>query len=131
MSIISSMDYASQAMGVHAWGMATAAHNVANVNTAGFNPQHAVYATGPDGWGVQLDAILQDADALGRQPAEPRSRAMVNASSVVAPETTSPSGTDLSREMVHMISYQRGYQANAQVVRTADGMLGYLLDMKA
>lgn len=46
-------------MNTHSWGMAVASHNVANVSTAGFEPQRAVYATGPAGQGVRLDAVLQ------------------------------------------------------------------------
>ena len=42
-----------------------------------------------------------------------------------------PGGTDLGREMTQMISTQRTYEANAQVVRTGDAMLGTLLDLKA
>ena len=86
--ITGSMNLGASAMNAHAWGMAVTAHNVANVNTAGFTPQHAVYATGPG-------------------------------------------GTDLGREMTQMISTQRTYEANAQVVRTGDAMLGTLLDLKA
>jgi flagellar basal-body rod protein FlgC len=43
----------------------------------------------------------------------------------------SPSGTELSAEITRMISTQHAYEANAQVVRTSDAMLGTLLDIKA
>ena len=42
-----------------------------------------------------------------------------------------PSGTELAREMPGMIITQRTYEANAQTVRTADEMLGTLLNLKA
>ena len=69
--ITGSMNLGASAMNAHSWGMAVTAHNVANVNTAGFAPQHAVYATGPGGRGVRLDAVLQDSGVAGRFP--PRS----------------------------------------------------------
>ncbi|MEG6593103.1 flagellar basal body rod C-terminal domain-containing protein, partial [Desulfovibrio sp. 1188_IL3213] len=46
-------------------------------------------------------------------------------------EATSPSVTNLAREMVSMISTQHAYTANAATVRTGDAMLGTLLDIKA
>ena len=130
-SIETGMQYGIQSMNVHSLGMNITAHNVANVNTAGFKPQHPVYATGPDGWGVRVDAVLQDTTARGQQPDSVQSTAMINASSSVAPEIANPSGTDIAREMVNMVATQYGYEANAKLVRTADSMLGYLLDMKA
>lgn len=41
------------------------------------------------------------------------------------------SGTELSREMPQMIATQRGFEANAATVRTADQMLGTIIDMVA
>ena len=112
--------------------MAVTAHNVANVNTAGFAPQHAVYATGPGGRGVRLDAVLQDSGVAGRLPAEVRNNPAVSAAPAsVESDFVNPGGTDLGREMTQMISTQRTYEANAQVVRTGDAMLGTLLDLKA
>ena len=123
--ITGSMYIGALAMDAHSWGMAVTAHNVANVNTAGFTPQRAVYATGPGGRGVRLDAVLQDAGAAGRLDAA------TNSDPSMPPEFVNPSGTDLGREMTQMISTQRIYEANAQTVRTGDAMLGVLLDLKA
>ena len=99
---------------------------------AGFAPQHAVYATGPGGRGVRLDAVLQDSGVAGRLPAEVRNNPAVSAAPAsVESDFVNPGGTDLGREMTQMISTQRTYEANAQVVRTGDAMLGTLLDLKA
>ena len=122
--IIESMYTGASAMNAHSWGMAVTAHNVANVNTAGFAPQRAASATGPGARGVRLDAVLRDADAP-----EPSDAAM-NSDPSMPPEFVNPSGTDLGREMTRMISTQRSYEANARTVRSADDMLGILLDMK-
>ena len=130
--ITGSMNLGASAMNAHSWGMAVTAHNVANVNTAGFASQHAVYATGPGGRGVRLDAVLQDSGVAGRLPAEVRNTPAVSAAPAsVESDFVNPGGTDLGREMTQMISTQRTYEANAQVVRTGDAMLGTLLDLKA
>lgn len=125
------MQYGGQAMNSLSWGMATTAHNLANVNTAGFKPQHPVYATGPDGWGVQVDAVLQDVTARGQQPASVQRDVTVNASSVATYANSNASATDVAREMANMVATSAGYTANAKVVASADAMLGYLLDIKA
>lgn len=130
-SISASMQYGGQAMNSLSWGMATTAHNLANVNTAGFKPQHPVYATGPDGWGVQVDAVLQDVTARGQQPASVQRDVTVNASSVATYANSNASATDVAREMANMVATSAGYTANAKVVASADAMLGYLLDIKA
>lgn len=136
--INTSMQLGASAMNTHSWGMAVAAHNVANSNTAGFEPQRAVYATGPAGQGVRLDAVLQGNSPFGISGAGNTSGASYSAAQAVFDvtaglplEATSPSGTDIAREMVSMISTQHAYKANATTVRTSDAMLGTLLDIKA
>ena len=84
------------------------------------------------GRGVRLDAVLQDSGVAGRLPAEVRNNPAVSAAPAsVESDFVNPGGTDLGREMTQMISTQRTYEANAQVVRTGDAMLGTLLDLKA
>ncbi|MFT4302084.1 MAG: flagellar basal body rod C-terminal domain-containing protein [Desulfovibrio sp.] len=131
-SISSSMQLGASAMNTHSWGMAVTAHNVANVSTAGFEPQRAVYATGPAGQGVHLDAVLQGNGAPNAGGTSfSAAQAVYDVTSGLPLEATNPSGTDLSREMVSMITNQHAYKANAAVVRTGDDMLGTLLDIKA
>lgn len=131
-SISTSMQLGASAMNTHSWGMAVTAHNVANVSTAGFEPQRAVYATGPAGQGVRLDAVLQG-NGVPNAAGTPYSaaQAVYDVTSGLPLEATNPSGTDLGREMVSMITSQHAYKANAAVVRTGDDMLGTLLDIKA
>lgn len=130
-SISASMQYGAQAMNSLSWGMATTAHNLANVSTAGFKPQHPVYATGPDGWGVQVDAVLQDVTARGQQPATVQRELGYNTASAGTVESVRPSATDIAREMAQMVATSAGYNANAKVEASADAMLGYILDIKA
>ena len=122
-------------MNAHSRGMAVTAHNLANVNTAGFEPQRAAYATGPQGRGVRLDAIFPDSGLAGAAAAQARglsdSAPLRGAAFDLAPEAVQPGGTDPAREMTRMISTQRTYEANAQVVHSGDVMLGTLVDMKA
>ena len=42
---------------------------------------------------------------------------------------TSPSRTDVAREMVNLSVNQNAFDANAQVIRASDEMLGTLVDM--
>ncbi len=136
--INTSMQLGASAMNTHSWGMAVAAHNVANVSTAGFEPQRPVYATGPAGQGVRLDAVLQGNSPFGTTATGGTSGTPYNAAQAVYDvtaglplEATKPSGTSLAREMVSMISTQHAYKANATTVHTSDAMLGTLLDIKA
>jgi flagellar basal-body rod protein FlgC len=132
-SISSSMHIGASAMNTFAVGMAVTAHNIANVNTAEFEPQRAAYATGPGGIGVQLETIFQGngiARPEGIDTAFPTQAIAKAASYDLPPEMLNPSGTDLAREMVNMIVTQRSYEANTKIVRTGDEMLGTLLDIK-
>lgn len=130
--INTSMQMGASAMNTHSWGMAVSAHNVANVSTADFEPQRAVYATGPAGQGVRLDAVLQRNGPVGTGgTAYNAAQAVYDVTAGLPLEAASPSGTNLAREMVSMISTQHAYKANATTVRTADAMLGTLLDIKA
>lgn len=121
--INSSLDIAAGALAVHSAAIQVAAHNIANVSTTGFLPRHATFATGSHGTGVELESVRKQDLPLGRQSlAEDgdRSRATIKAS-----------GTELAREMPQLITTQRGFEANAATVRTADEMLGSLLNLIA
>lgn len=128
--ISSAMFMGAGAMQVHSWDMAVRAHNVANVSTDGFTPQRALLATGPQGQGVTLDSVSRDpvpaGAASGYRPAGDTGN-----DSGLQSQGIYPSGTDLAREMPGMISTQRSYEANAQTVRSADDMLGVLVNLKA
>ncbi|MDR2573684.1 MAG: flagellar basal body protein [Desulfovibrio sp.] len=144
--ITESMSIGAQALNAYSVGMAVTAHNVANVNTAGFKPQTAVFATGPDGVGVQLETIFQG-DGIARpldmpdsltSPALLHSEAVTRAAAAnnadmngLPPEIVSPSGTDLGREMVNMIIARYSFEANAATIRAADEMSGALLNITA
>lgn len=98
---------------------AITAHNVANVNTDGFNKQRGqLQEQVPSGVSLTVDtvdtqgAIRMDQTAKGEDLVE-------------------TSNTELAEEMPNMIVDQRSFEANTAVVRTQDEMLGSLLDIKA
>ncbi|MDR2743771.1 MAG: flagellar basal body protein [Desulfovibrio sp.] len=146
--ITESMSIGAQALNSYSVGMAVTAHNVANVNTSGFKPQTAVFATGPNGVGVQLETIFQG-NGLARPrpldmpdslaaPADVYGEAAVNSAmpsngdaNGMPPEFVNPSGTDLGREMVNMIIAQYSFEANTVTIRAADEMAGTLLNITA
>lgn len=132
MNISESLQTGASALKAHAWGMAVTAHNLANVNTAGFQPQNALLATGPNGKGVQLDAVLFQTDNIRQDPTQrPQAADQPNfPQSVSSQDFVRSSGTDMAREMVNMTVAQRTYEANTKMVQTADEMLGSLLDIK-
>jgi flagellar basal body rod protein FlgG len=87
------------------------AHNVANVNTAGFDAtqsHRSTSADSPANYGRD-GAQLQASDAA----------------------ETPFSNTDLAEERVTQLSSLRALQANIAMLRTADQMLGELVSRKA
>ena len=83
------------------------AHNIANANTAGFNPQTIPHQESPTG-GVS--------------------------SSISAPQASgqaAESGTDLATETVNSLVYKHQFGINAKVIQTADQNLGTLVNIKA
>ena len=137
MSISSSMDIGATALSAFGAGMQTLTHNVANVNTAGFNPQRAEYSDISGNGGTRLDAVFQGDGLSGQEGTrvsydELRQRARDMGAGEGTPlESLFPSGTSLEREMADLVAMPHTYEANAQVVRTADDMLGVILDMKS
>lgn len=118
-------------MNAHSWGMAVTAHNVANVNTAGFARNTRSMPRAPAA-GRAAGCRASGFRRCRTLPAEVRNNPAVStAPASMESDFVNPGGTDLGREMTQMISTQRTYEANAQVVRTGDAMLGTLLDLKA
>lgn len=82
------------------------ANNVANMNTANFQPQQAAFKeSGPNG-GVTLSS-------------EGRSMAALEG------------GTDLAASLTSSMMYKAGFDLSAKVVQAADQRLGMLIDIRA
>ena len=94
------------------------AHNVANVNTDGFKKSHTEFISVETG-GV-LPVIRKDNSA---GPTVLRDHGY-------GPTQVELSNVDLGEETVNRIIGQRGFEANLQALKTADEMLGSILDIK-
>jgi flagellar hook protein FlgE len=94
------------------------AHNVANVNTDGFKKSRTELVALETG-GV-LPVVRKDKSA----------GPMVLSSRGYGPAQLEVSNVDLAEEAVNQIIGQRGFEANLQTIKTADDMLGSILDIK-
>jgi flagellar basal-body rod protein FlgC len=93
-------------------------HNVANVNTDGFKKSRTEFVEIETG-GV-LPVVQKDNSA---GPA-------VLKDTSYGPAQVELSNVDLGEEAVNQIVAQRGFEANLRTLKTADDMLGSILDMK-
>ncbi len=111
---------AASALDAFSTAQAVTANNIANVNTDGFDPSRTVLEDRPDRGGT----AVQDISA-------PEAQGPLVPGSGPGPDGfVEGSATDLVVETVALIENQRGFEANAVVVRTQDEMLGALLDEK-
>ena len=134
------------ALDAFATGMQAIAHNIANVNTEGFQPQAVYYSSLPPYTGVEVGYITGGPDApelVPIRPPEPEVRTAPvpdpligvlppppnDLTSFQPPEWLNPSQTSLEREMANMIIAQRAYEANVVPIRAWDEMTGTLLNL--
>lgn len=83
------------------------AHNVANLNTAGFGPQRASFSESSSaGSGVTLSV---------------QGRALASAES----------GTDLPASITNSLTYKAGFEFAAKIIQMADERIGTLIDISA
>ena len=94
------------------------AHNVANVNTDGFKKSRAEFVEVESG-GV-LPVVQKDNSA----------GPTVLKDTGYGPTQVELSNVDLAEEAVSQIIAQRGFEANLRTLKTADDMLGAILDTK-
>ncbi|MGQ5525385.1 hypothetical protein ACUHMQ_19270 [Chitinimonas sp. PSY-7] len=79
------------------------AHNVANMLTTDFKARQPDFSeAAPSGTGVNVE-----------------------------PSSNTTEGTDLNTEIVGQLTYKAGVEVSAKVLKTADQMLGALIDTKA
>lgn len=83
-------------------------HNVANAETQGFTPQQALFQQAVNS-GVTV-SVSQQGFTMAAQEA---------------------SSTDLTKEIVQSIQYKAGFDVNAKMVKTAEELLGTLINTKA
>ena len=105
---------ASSGLRVETRRLEQSAQNVANVNTDGY----------------EAHRVESHSRAQGGVTAAVYSRHGLPASAAGEPAPV-PSSTDLAEERVTQLSSLRSFQANIAVLRTADAMLGELVDRTA
>ncbi len=93
-----------------------AAKNLANATTRGYKRLEVTLQETPGG--VRAQAAREETPGPPVPPEPPDT------------EPAEGSNTDPVREIATMIEGQRGFEADLQVLRTADEMLGTLLDRK-
>ena len=94
------------------------AHNIANVNTDGFKNSDTTFVEAPSG-GVL--PVVQKDNSPGPAVLKDTAQGSIQ---------VELSNVDLGKETVSQIMAQRGFEANLRTVKTADDMLGSILDMK-
>lgn len=141
-SLIGSINASTSALNVFGTNMAVTSHNLANISTDGFAPQRADNADLSGLQGVRLDGVLQDRNELyGNQARPVDAVSLLQNQSGGANRSTRnefqqgmmppSSGTDLTREITNMGIACHAFEANTIALRTADEMLGTVLNTKA
>lgn len=116
--MMSAIHSALSGLGAYAKQVEVSANNVANVNTDGFKKSHVELVSVETG-GV-LPVVRKD-DSAG--PTVLRDNGY-------GPAQVEFSNVDLGEEAVNQIIGQRGFEANIQALKTANDMLGSILDIK-
>lgn len=114
--MISGINAALSGATAHQRKVDTAAHNLANVSTDGFQKSRVEMQEQSGG----VRASSQQVTTPGPQRPHPTDPG--------APPVAG-SNVDLGEEMVALISGERGFEANLKTLETQDQMLGTLLDM--
>jgi len=142
---LGSVPYVSvSALDAFSTGMQAIAHNIANINTEGFQPQAVYYASLPPYMGVQAGDIAGPGrELVPTRPPEPEILTAPapeqqigvlppppdHLTSFLPPAWMNPSQTSLEMEMVNMIMTQRAYEANVAPIRAWDEMTGTLVNL--
>ena len=105
-------------LNANATAMTVVGHNIANVNTDGFKKNRATFQTGQNG-GVRVE-IRRD-ESLGFR------YDVTENGETVEKET---SNVDLTEQLVKLIEAQRNFQANAQVIQTADTITQTIINIR-
>ena len=120
------MDVATSALGALSVSLQVSANNLANVNTNGFKQSDVRFETGPGDQGVRISEIRKD--ATPGSPVEAPVYPVVGRQYEQRMGWVESSNTDVARQFTDMISASNAWKANVASIRTADDMLGYLVD---
>ena len=95
------------------------ANNIANVNTDGFKKSRTILST-VQPYGVKAE--VEQVETAGLSALEKTTQ---------GEQSIERSNVDIGEEMVDLLSGQRGYEASLRTLKTADEMVGSLLDVVA
>lgn len=116
--MLSAIHTALSGLAAYAKHVEVTAHNVANVNTNGFKKSRTEFVALETG-GVL--PIIRKNETAGP---------VILNNTGYGPSQLELSNVDLGEEAVNQIIGQRGFEANLQAIKTADNMLGSILDIK-
>lgn len=120
------MDIPTSALGALSASLQVSANNLANANTNGFKQSDVRFETGPGDQGVRISEIRKD--STPGSPVEAPVYPIVGRQYEQHMGWVESSNTDVPRQFVDMISASNAWQANTATIRTADDMLGYLVN---
>jgi len=126
------VDINLQALGAYAQALNNTAANIANVSTDGYESVRTVFDSGPS-YVSHIQAVTEHSYTYGQNMA-PIPPEIANDDKVTerAWNYQNTGGqVDIAREMVNLISYEHGYQANLQPIRTIEQNTGTLLSLIA
>ena len=120
------MDIPTTALGALSVSLQVSANNLANVNTNGFKQSDVRYETGPGNQGVRISEIRKD--ATPGSPVEAPVYPIAGRQYEQHMGWVESSNTDVARQFTDMIIASNAWEANTAVIRTADDMLGTLIN---
>jgi flagellar hook protein FlgE len=115
--LILSVSNSISALSAHATKLAVSANNIANVETEAFKKSRAVLQEGANG---SVKVEIQRVDTPGP---------VVEDSSNDQYAAREMSNVDLGEEIPQTMIARRGYEANLSMIRTADEMLGSVINI--
>jgi flagellar hook-associated protein FlgK len=116
---ISAINTGLSGMKAYQSALDSSSHAVANASTLNFEPQQVRFQEAKTG-GVTVN-ISQD----GRLASKMDPTVTNN------PAAMQQSGTDLEVEVVNALQYKNGFDFSARIIKTADAMLGTLIDIRS
>lgn len=120
------MDIPTTALGALSVSLQVSANNLANASTNGFKQSDVRFETGPGDQGVRISEIRKD--ATPGSPVEAPVYPIVGRQYEQHMGWVESSNTDVPRQFVDMISASNAWQANTATIRTADEMMGTLIN---
>jgi flagellar basal-body rod protein FlgC len=116
---ISAINTGLSGMKAYQSALDSSSHAVANASTSNFKPQQVRFQEA--GAGGVIANISQDGSLASK----------MDQASTNSPVETQQSGTDLEAEVVNALQYKNGFDFSARIVKTADAMLGTLIDIRS